>query len=322
MTQQALRELGRMFESQSKYTWERLNYAHRSLMDPGQSGQVQFGEETITNVFLMDLYVRGSTVALFEQTSKPKESKSGTDFELWVGSQRLGWFRFAVQAKKLDLKTMRYPDLNHPNSNGRQPKLLERYAMTNGACPVYCLYNFTEDVDQDQHWHCCDDTKDDTTELGCSVTTLSNIKDAIRTYGAKNFGWIHCRTSTLPLRCLVACPKVQKSLEAKQKGEPLRQPPLELSPLFDPDHCYHSTLPRGLSDPADAVISENNHGGRLVSIRLDSDARISAELTRVPQNVIDDFNERYSLESGTPKAASVIDIEDQLVEDTDAEDRA
>ena len=317
MTQQALKELGSMFEIQSKYTWNRLSYAHKSLMDPWRSGSVQFGEETITNIFLMDLYVRGSTVALFEQMSKPKESKSGTDFELWVGSQRLGWFRFAVQAKKLDLRTGRYLDLNHPNSIGRQPVLLEQYAMTNGACPVYCLYNFTEDVDQYQHWHCCDDTKDDTTELGCSVTTLSNIKHAISTRRAKNFGSIHSRPNTLPLRCLVACHKVQKSLEAKRKGEPLRRPPFELSPLFNADHCYHSTLPRGLSDPGDAVIRESSHGGRLVSIRLDSEARMSAELTRVPQDVVDDFNERYSSESGTPKAASVIDIESQRVEDSD-----
>ena len=322
MTQQALQELGSMFESQSKYTWDRLRYAHKSLMDPGQSGLVQFGEETITNVFLMDLYVRGSTVALFEQMSKPKESKSGTDFELWVGSQRLGWFRFAVQAKKLDLKTMRYPDLNHPNSNGRQPKLLERYARNNAACSLYCLYNFTEDVDQYQHWHCCDDTKDDTTELGCTVTTLSNIRDAIKTRGAKNFRCIHRRTDTLPLRCLVACPKVKDSLEAKRLGATVSQKPFESSPLFNPDHCYHSTLPRGLSDPGDAVISESSHGGRLVSIRLDSDARISAELTRVSQDVIEDFNERYSVESGTPKAASIIDIESQPVEDSDSDNGA
>ena len=166
MTQQSLQELGSIFESQSKYTWERLSYAYKSLMGPGQSGPVQFGEETITNIFMMDLYVRGSTVALFEQMSKARESMSGTDFELWVGSQRLGWFRFAVQAKKLDLKTKRYADLNHENSNGRQPKLLENYARNNGACPVYCLYNFTENVDKYEHWHCCDDTKGDATELG------------------------------------------------------------------------------------------------------------------------------------------------------------
>ena len=70
MTQQApqdLDTLGQMFERQSRLTWERLSYAYKSLMDPRLSGPLQFGEETITNIFMMDLYVRGSTVARFEQ---------------------------------------------------------------------------------------------------------------------------------------------------------------------------------------------------------------------------------------------------------------
>ncbi|MCY4528820.1 MAG: hypothetical protein OXD46_07335 [Chloroflexi bacterium] len=280
---------------------------------------MQFGEETITNLFMMDLYVQGSTVVLFEQTSKKKESRSGTDFELWVGSQRLGWFRFAVQAKKLNLRTGRYDDLNHKNSIGRQPKLLEQYAMSNMACPVYCLYNFTERVDRNDHWHCCDDTKNDLTELGCSMTSLWTIQQAITTPRGKNFRWIHRWKNTLPLRCLVACPKVQRSLEAKREGAMLSTMAFESSPLFTPDHCYYRRLPRGLSDPGDAVISENRHGGRLVSIRLDSEDRMSPELTRVPREIIDDFNERYSAESGPPRAASVIDIESQPVEDSDAD---
>ena len=126
MTQQSLQNLGQRFENHSISTWERLGYAYRSIMDPGQSAPLQFGEETITNIFMMDLYVQGSTVALFEQTSKKKESRSGTDFELWVGSRRLGWFRFAVQAKKLNLRTGRYDALNHKNSIGWQPELLEQ----------------------------------------------------------------------------------------------------------------------------------------------------------------------------------------------------
>ena len=319
MTQQSLQDLGTRFENQSKFTWERLGYAYRSIMDAGQSGPLQFGEETITNIFMMDLYVQGSTVTLFEQTSKKKESRSGTDFELWVGSERLGWFRFAVQAKKLNLRTGRYDDLNHKNSIGRQPKLLERYAMSNRACPVYCLYNFTEEVDQDELWHCCDDAKDDMTELGCSMTPLSNIQRAITTHGGKNFRWIHRWKNALPLRCLVACPKVQKSLEAKREGAILSTMAFESSPLFNPDHCYHQTLPRGLSDPGGAVIGESKHGGRLVSIRLDSEDRMSPALTRASRAVIDDFNERYSAESGPPKAASVIDIESQQIEDSDVD---
>ena len=183
------------------------------------------------------------------------------------------------------------------------------------ACPVYCLYNFTEIVDRSDHWHCCDDTKNDLTELGCSMTTLSVIQQAIEKRGRKNFRWIHSQRNTLPLRCLVACPKVQNSLEAMREEAKLIERPL----LFNPEHCYSPMLPRMFSDPGDAVIGENEHGGRLISIRLDSEGRISPVLTRASREVIDDLSERYSAESGPPRAASVIDIESQPIDDSDAD---
>ena len=180
----------------------------------------------------MDLYLQGSTLVLFEQTSKSDESTSGTDFELWLGSDQLGWFRFAIQAKKLNLRDGRYSTLTQYNSHGRQVDLLEQYAQYNDAAPLYCLYNFADDADELEHWHCCNGCPE-LKELGCTVTPSSNIQRAICEQGAKNFYSIHNRKSTLPWRCLVGCPKIWNSLEIMSMVErPVQS--VEPSPLFDP----------------------------------------------------------------------------------------
>ena len=70
----------------------------------------------------------------------------GTDFELWLGSELLGWFRFAIQAKKLDLRTDKYASLAQRNVNGPQIDLLEQYARRKGAAALYCLYNQTDNA--------------------------------------------------------------------------------------------------------------------------------------------------------------------------------
>ena len=307
MTQQSLQKLGAMFESQSKDTWERLGYVKESFTDYGVSGSVRFGEETITNIFMMDLYLRGSALTFFEQTSNANESVSGTDFELWIGSKRRGWFRFAIQAKKLDLKSDRYAGLKHGYPDSPQINLLKRYSQKNEASAMYCLYNYTDAADKYWHWHCCDRTAD-LTELGCTVTPLSNVKAAIDTHGAKNFRYIHRRTNTLPLRCLVACPKVWNALEAMSQGrQPM--PPVEVSPLFDPRSCYHRSLPQAIERPGAAVIRRSSSGGSLASIPIDPERERPDQRARMTPFARREFDERYNPDCGVPKVTGVIEIE-------------
>ena len=135
MTIRTFSELGELFSNQSIGLWERLSYVRESIKSRGVLGPVRFGEETITDLLMMDLYVQGATLALFQQTSKPDEAMWGTDFELWLGSDLLGWFRFAIQAKKLDLRNDRYASLTQSNINGPQIDLLENYAAHKRAAP-------------------------------------------------------------------------------------------------------------------------------------------------------------------------------------------
>ena len=201
MSVRSFSELGTLFANQSTDLWERLGYVRESYKSRGVLGPVRFGEETITDLLMMDLYVQGSRLAHFKQTSKQEESLWGTDFELWLGSGRLGWFRFAIQAKKLDLKSDRYASLTQANANGIQIDVLEQFARLNRAAPLYCLYNHSEDADEFDHWHCCTGPAD-LRELGCSVTPSSNIRTAIGQWKGKNFKSIHRRKCTLPWKCL------------------------------------------------------------------------------------------------------------------------
>ena len=101
MSTHTIDDLCAHFTRHSKDTWERLHYVNDSYVTRGPSAPMRFAEETITDLMLMELYLHGSSLIQFTQTSRSQESLSGTDLELWVGSRRLGWFRFAIQAKKL-----------------------------------------------------------------------------------------------------------------------------------------------------------------------------------------------------------------------------
>ena len=302
------RELGTLFANQSTGIWERLGYVRESYTSRGVLGPVRFGEETITDLLMMDLYVQGSRLAHFQQTSKPDEAMWGTDFELWLGSERKGWFRFAIQAKKLDLRTDRYASLTQGNLNGQQIDLLEKYAQLNSAAPLYCLYNHSDSADEFEDWHCCTGPTD-LKELGCTVTPSSNIRTAIDEWAGKNFKSIHKNNSTLPWKCLVSCPMVWYSLEVMSGGIS-DGPILGVPPLFNPESCYHETAPMVLRrDSGAVVVRENDLGGSLISIRVDGGREIDRSVGRFESTARGDFRERYHPDSGLPKAAAVIEVQ-------------
>ena len=89
MTTRNFTDLHTAFSNQSRDIWERLSYVKDSYKTRGPLGPVRFGEETITDLIMMDLYMRGSTLVHFTQTTKPDEALWGTDFELWLGSEQL-----------------------------------------------------------------------------------------------------------------------------------------------------------------------------------------------------------------------------------------
>jgi hypothetical protein len=104
------------------------------------------GEETITDNNL--LRIRRSQLPGISvwKCPKPLERFTGLDWEWVIGSDYHGWLRYAVQAKKLTVSNKRYISLNHRvNVNGSkiaQAAILEAYAASNQAIPLYCFYNY------------------------------------------------------------------------------------------------------------------------------------------------------------------------------------
>lgn len=318
MRNPTINRLGEIFSTQSKETWQRLSYVKDSYKSRGTTGAMRFGEETITDLMNMDFYVQGSTLILFNQTPKHIEATSGTDFELWLGTDRLGWYRFAIQAKKLDQRTDRYPGLTQSNSNGPQADLLKQFANANHAAPLYCLYNYTENADMSKHWQCCNayPNQNDLSELGCSVTSLSTIKDAIDTHGAKNFHCIHSKPNTLPWRCLVTCPTIYYSLEimsceTQKKRFAGRSESLQPLSLFDANSCYYRKLPKDFQKDGGRTkeTRRSKAGGSLRSIHHDAYFQISDEIEFAEPTDYQEPSGQLRRRSGTPKAIVVLDLE-------------
>jgi hypothetical protein len=185
-----------VLESLAADTWERLRDA--------QHLGVRFGEETVTDLVLLELKRTRHPGLQVLQTNKHAESTQGTDWEWWLGSDSQGWLRFAVQAKRLCVSTGRYLALAHKTRGEQQIDLLERFASDNGAVPLYCLFNFTEKAGPPS-WHCCEALTPP--QLGCTLAPAAVIRHAIESHGHRTFRSIHANPRTLPWRCLAKCSK-------------------------------------------------------------------------------------------------------------------
>jgi hypothetical protein len=206
-TSKSVNSIGQIFEKAASDTWQRLEASSKL--------GVSQGETTITDIILLDFKAAKCPFLHLVKTPQHLESSQGTDWEWWIGSTHVGWLRYAVQAKRIDLSSSNYNCLAHTVhqkvngktvSNKLQLDILRDYSSANKALGRYCFYNYKNSVNQTKHWHC--NLSFDSTQLGCSIATLSTVDKAINTYGCRNFDFIHSEISTLPLRCLVTCPAI------------------------------------------------------------------------------------------------------------------
>lgn len=179
-------------------TWNRL----REARDLG----VRLGEETLTDLLVLDFLVSKPSDIKFFQTTKPQEAVQGTDLEIRVRRRDNAIDRYAVQAKRLSFAG-RYDSLNHRSGQTQQWQIdvLERYAEEQKAIPLYLLFNHIRDEDlNDDYWHCCQQTIDKN-QFGCTLVPSWRIREAISTHGCRTFDYIHSDRAALPWRCAFAC---------------------------------------------------------------------------------------------------------------------
>ena len=233
MANSPLNTLDSVLSTLSEQMWEYL-HAVKDL-------SVRFGEETITDLLTLDIRRQGLRVTKWEQTSKLREAIQGTDFEWWIGHDQIGWVRFAVQAKKLNLGNQQY-NFAHKVNGLRQLDILEHYANGVGAIPLYCLYNYSDRVNPSRHWQCCKHPFR-VEDLGCSVAPLSTVRNMVR--GGKNFNGVHSRKGTVPWRCLASCPELRRLLWQPSTISP-QDPSRESSPFafYRDSNAYQAYYPQ------------------------------------------------------------------------------
>jgi hypothetical protein len=230
-----------LFEVLASTTWHTILRAHRN--------RIVFGEDAITSINLNAIVSLNARSIAVEDT-RVDEAHKGCDFELWIGSDGPGWARYAVQAKKITLRTSRYEQLNHKVRGQRQLDVLNTYARRVRAAPLYCFYNFANPVSS---WNCA--LPRDEPQLGCMVTPAAVVDEALRLRrGSRNFAWMHRQPETIPWRCLIKCPRDHQhsfpSYAPSRSTDPAahhhRQLPAELQVLRTQGRAYQLVDPTQL----------------------------------------------------------------------------
>ncbi|HUN23947.1 MAG TPA: hypothetical protein PK299_12535 [Anaerolineales bacterium] len=183
-----------LFQHLSKNTWERIG--------DGYELSISQSEETLTDNNLLEIKRSGLKNIHIVKFNKPKEALYGIDWEWWIGSQRNGWIKFAVQAKKIYVPSKSYNTLDHKVKGRLQLDILDEYARKSQAVPLYCFYNYLLDTEPilKPFWRDCTDLFTPT-EFGCTVTPSSIVRQAL-IVKQKKFEFIHQQRQTIPLYCL------------------------------------------------------------------------------------------------------------------------
>jgi hypothetical protein len=167
----------------------------------GQRSRIELGEETITDINLLEIQIRHPNQVRTAKFNRIIEGRvTGADWEWWLGS-RSGWLGLRVQAKKLNSHSLQYDSLDHSTTNGRQVDLLIRDANRNRLVPMYCFYNYWDTSRIQSQWRC--GTFAPSIELqGCTISSASTVKGLI---DANDKSLQSVLKNALPWNCLICC---------------------------------------------------------------------------------------------------------------------
>ena len=181
-----------------------------STLGRAQQLRVRFGEETLTDLLVLDMLPHQRTRGFWlSPTTKQAEHWCGADLFVAVRHPTGRWSRFALQAKKL------YPNDNYRMLNGGQKcasqlDKLERFARQLHALPLYLLYNHSNTAQPSKHWHCSQPFA--VRQLGCTLVPSWHIRCMICRRRRRSFDLAHNVSQSRPWRCAFDCPDAETSL--------------------------------------------------------------------------------------------------------------
>ena len=189
-------------ERVAQRTWFTLDRAKRL--------RARFGEETLTDLLVLDMLPhRRARGFWLRPTTKQAESLCGADLLVAVRHNTGLWSRFALQAKKLYPNEC-YMTLSRGKKCVNQLKNLELFAQNLYAIPLYLLYNYSNNVRQNHHWHCGQPFVPD--QLGCTLVPSWHIRKMIHRRPPRNFDLAHSIDQSIPWRCVFDCPAAETSV--------------------------------------------------------------------------------------------------------------
>ncbi|MFN6570864.1 DUF6615 family protein [Dendronalium sp. ChiSLP03b] len=134
------------------------NLALRSwdLLSKGRSVGIQLGEESLTDLNLLELKIRHQSEIYSQTFTKSEESQNGSDWEWWFTGTSGKWIGFRVQAKIIEFKSDKFKHLHYKSKSDYQSNILIRSALDNKygvkLIPLYCLYtNYASVTDWKYH---------------------------------------------------------------------------------------------------------------------------------------------------------------------------
>lgn len=191
------------FKDISRKTWNFLGNAYHN--------NFSIGEETITDVNLLELKMRQPWAVYTKKFSRPEEGRNGADWA-WIIVGRTGTtFILYVQAKKLFLPSFRYESLIHrENPTEQLDKLISNKFFFPHGFPVYPLYVFYNYLPDSPHSIGCNCGAPLPIEYsGCSYADAFSIRDLVAR-GRNHYNELAPYQYALP--CLVCCNSSDKDI--------------------------------------------------------------------------------------------------------------
>lgn len=188
---------------------ERVAHRTWSTLDLAQQLRTRFGEETLTDLLMLDMLPHRHAKGFWlHQTTKHEEHRWGADLFVLIRHPTGRWSRLALQAKKLSSDD-RYQMLNRVTESRNQMDKLEQFARRYHALPLYLLYNHSKTAERSEHWHC--QQLFAKRQLGCTLVPSWHIRRILRR-PPRCFDSAHSVRQSRPWRCAFDCPFAEGEL--------------------------------------------------------------------------------------------------------------
>lgn len=208
----SLLQVKKEFEFLTTTTWYSLDLAYTK--------NISIRETSVSDMMFLYLTQRGLSSIRTYATPHHLEKYIGTDWVWSIGSDKLGWLWFAIQAKKYNTLDKRYVSLSHPVNGREQYEILRDFTNSPSwqCIPLYALFNYVDINHEINYKINCKGKKDknyylNTTfpnrgyqwsDLGFTITPLSTVENIlVHKNLTNNFFNIHTLVETISLPELI-----------------------------------------------------------------------------------------------------------------------